>query len=70
MATGVLSLYHADHKVGEGQQIVVRARYSDGRSEDVTRWVFSEDSVGIVEWEDRLREWVRSELVPGTELPS
>ena len=27
------------HRVGETQQIVVRARYSDGRAEDVTRWV-------------------------------
>ena len=26
-------------KVGQSQQILVRARYSDGRSEDVTRWV-------------------------------
>ncbi len=26
-------------RVGAGQQILVRARYSDGRSEDVTRWV-------------------------------
>lgn len=27
------------HRVGETQQIVVRARYADGRAEDVTRWV-------------------------------
>ncbi|MDG3006161.1 DUF1549 domain-containing protein [Paludisphaera mucosa] len=26
-------------RVGQGQQILVRARYTDGRSEDVTRWV-------------------------------
>jgi Protein of unknown function (DUF1553)/Protein of unknown function (DUF1549)/Bacterial Ig-like domain (group 2) len=26
-------------RVGESQQILVRARYSDGRAEDVTRWV-------------------------------
>ncbi len=27
------------HRVGQGQQILVRAHYSDGRAEDVTRWV-------------------------------
>ena len=27
------------HRVGETQQVVVRARYGDGRLEDVTRWV-------------------------------
>ncbi|WP_435010709.1 DUF1549 domain-containing protein [Tundrisphaera lichenicola] len=27
------------HRVGQAQPIVVRARYSDGRLEDVTRWV-------------------------------
>ncbi len=26
------------HRVGESQRIVVRARYGDGRAEDVTRW--------------------------------
>jgi Uma2 family endonuclease len=41
-----------------------RSRFLPVRSEDVTRWVFSEDSVGIVAWEDRLREWVRNELIP------
>ena len=43
---------------------VTRSRFLPVRSEDVTRWVFSEDSVGIVAWEERLREWVRNELVP------
>ena len=27
------------HEVGQSQQIVVRAKYSDGHAEDVTRWV-------------------------------
>ncbi|HWE40828.1 MAG TPA: Ig-like domain-containing protein, partial [Isosphaeraceae bacterium] len=27
------------HRVGQTQQVLVRARYSDGRAEDVTRWV-------------------------------
>jgi Uma2 family endonuclease len=34
------------------------------RAEDVTRWVFSEDSSSLVAWEGRLRQWVRDELVP------
>ena len=34
------------------------------RPEDVTRWVYGEDSTSRVTWEDRLREWVRSELGP------
>jgi hypothetical protein len=29
----------SNQKVGQTQQILVRARYSDGRSEDITRWV-------------------------------
>ena len=40
-----------------------QSRFLPVRSEDVTRWVFSEDSVGIVAWEERLREWVRNELI-------
>ncbi len=27
------------HHVGQTQQMLVRARYTDGRTEDVTRWV-------------------------------
>jgi len=30
---------HSLQRVGQNQQILVRARYSDGRLEDVTRWV-------------------------------
>jgi Uma2 family endonuclease len=45
-----------------------RSRFLPVRSEDVTRWVFAEDSVGILEWEDRLRAWVREELGPQTAL--
>jgi hypothetical protein len=49
--------------------LVPRSRFLPVRSEDVTRWIFSEDSVGMLEWEDRLRDWVRTELVPRGELP-
>src|SRR5206468_8287435 len=35
-------------KPGESQQILVRARYSDGHSEDVTRWVKFGTSDGMV----------------------
>jgi Uma2 family endonuclease len=41
------------------------SRFLPVRSEDITRWVFSEDSVGMVAWEERLREWVRNEVVRG-----
>ena len=47
-----------------------RSRFLPVRSEDVTRWIFSEDSVGMLEWEDRLRDWVRTQLVSRTESPS
>ena len=35
------------------------------RPQDVTRWVFGEDSTDLVTWEERLREWVRAELGRG-----
>ena len=41
-----------------------RSRFLPVRPEDVTRWVFNEDANDLVIWEERLREWVRSELVP------
>ena len=41
-----------------------QSRFLPVRPEEVTRWVFSEDSTDLVTWEERLREWVRSELVP------
>ena len=45
---------------------VSRSRFLPVHPEQVTRWVFSEDSADLVTWEERLREWVRNELVPGT----
>ena len=41
-----------------------RSRFLPVRPEDVTRWVFNEDSTDLVEWEERLREWVRAEVDP------
>ncbi len=46
---------------------VPRSRFLPVRAEDVTRWVFSEDSSSLVAWEERLRQWVRDELVPKTD---
>jgi Uma2 family endonuclease len=46
---------------------VSRSRFLPVRVEDVTRWVFSEDSSSLVAWEERLRQWVRAELAPKTE---
>jgi hypothetical protein len=43
---------------------VPRSRFLPVRPEDVTRWVFTEDSADRVTWTDRLRTWVRNELVP------
>jgi Uma2 family endonuclease len=43
---------------------VLRSRFLPVQPEDVTRWVFKEDSADLVTWEERLREWVRNELVP------
>jgi hypothetical protein len=42
---------------------VSRSRFLPVRPEDVTRWVFTEDSADRLTWEERLREWVRNELV-------
>jgi hypothetical protein len=44
---------------------VPRSRFLLVHAEDITRWVFSEDSADLVTWEERLREWIRNELVPG-----
>ncbi len=46
---------------------VPRSRFLPVRAEDVTRWVFSENSSSLVAWEDRLRQWVRDELVSKTD---
>jgi hypothetical protein len=38
-------------KLGGEQQLVVRAKYSDGRVRDVTRWVrFSSSDEGVARW--------------------
>ena len=41
-----------------------RSRFLPVRAEDVTRWVFSEDSSSLVAWEARVRRWIRDQLVP------
>ena len=54
------------HLSSHGKYVLAnRSRFLPVRSEDVTRWVFTEDSVGLVAWEERLRVWVRNELVSG-----
>jgi hypothetical protein len=40
------------------------SRFLPVRPEDVTQWVFNEDANDLVIWEERLRKWVLSELVP------
>jgi Uma2 family endonuclease len=42
----------------------LRSRFLPVRPEDITRWVFKEDANDLVIWEERLRDWVRSELAP------
>jgi Uma2 family endonuclease len=42
---------------------VQRSRFLPVRPEDVTRWVFGEYSSDPITWKQRLREWVRTELV-------
>jgi Uma2 family endonuclease len=46
-------------------QTVPSSRFLPVRAEDVTRWVFSEDSRSLVAWEERLRKWIRHEVVSG-----
>ena len=54
-----------EHLGTDGKYMPVpRSRFLPVRPEDVTRWVYSEDSTSLVAWEGRLREWVRGELVP------
>ena len=45
-----------------------QSRFLPVRPEDVTRRVFSEGSSDLVSWEERLRAWVRNELVPQIEF--
>jgi Uma2 family endonuclease len=49
----------------EGTYIAVESsRFLRVRPEEVARWVFAEESPPSLAWEQRLREWVRAELVP------
>jgi Uma2 family endonuclease len=44
---------------------VPHSRFLPVSAEDVTRWILNEDSSSLVEWEGRLRQWVRDHFVPG-----
>ena len=61
----------------DGESVVIEQLRPDGtyavaetslflpvRAEEVYRWVAQEDSSDELAWEDRLREWARSELTP------
>ena len=39
-----------------------QSRFLPVRPEDVTRWVFTEDSSDPIIWKQRLREWVQTDL--------
>jgi Uma2 family endonuclease len=72
VALGVLEFWRARKRsvsieqLGSGGHYVptLRSRFLPVASEDVTRWVFNEDSSDLVVWQERLREWVRNDLVP------
>jgi Uma2 family endonuclease len=49
----------------EGMYIAAESsRFLRVRPDEVARWVFAEESPRSLAWEQRLREWVRIELVP------
>ena len=55
-----------EHLGPDGEYVpALRSRFLPVQPEDITRWIFNEDSTSLVRWEERLREWVRNELVPG-----
>ena len=41
-----------------------RSRFLAVRPDEITRWILEEPSPGGLEWQKRLREWVRSDLGP------
>jgi Uma2 family endonuclease len=43
---------------------VARSQFLPVQPEEVTRWVFAEGWSDRLAWEERLREWVRTELLP------
>jgi len=45
----------------------LRSRFLPVQADDVTQWIFTEDSSSLVAWEQRLGQWIRDELVPKTE---
>jgi Uma2 family endonuclease len=56
-----------EHLQSEGTYApAVGSRFLYVTSDDVERWVLREEARGGVTWKQRLREWVRSEIVPRT----
>jgi Uma2 family endonuclease len=54
-----------EHLGPDGKYVPVsRSRFLPVRPEDVTRWVYGEDSDSLVTWEEHSRDWVRAELGP------
>ncbi len=54
---GAVTIEH----LGPNEKYTTAARslYLPVTAEDLTRWVFTEDSACLVAWEERLRAWVR-----------
>jgi Uma2 family endonuclease len=49
------------HLNPQGKYVLAnRSRFLPVRSEDVTRWVYREDSTSLVNWEYSVREWARN----------
>jgi Uma2 family endonuclease len=46
----------------------LRSRFMPVQAQDVTRWVVIEDSSSLVAWEQRLRQWIRDELIPTSDV--
>jgi Uma2 family endonuclease len=71
-ALGVLEFWRASQRSISIEQLgpngdyvpALQSRFLPVRPEDVTRWVFTEKANDLVAWEERLREWVRNELMP------
>jgi hypothetical protein len=56
-----------EHLQSEGTYApAVGSRFLYVTSDEVVRWVLREEARGGVSWKQRLREWVRSEIVPRT----
>ncbi len=53
-----------EHLVSPGAYVAAeRSQFLPVRPEDVTRWVFGEYARDPITWKQRMREWVRTDLV-------